>query len=328
MQCIDYDVIARNATEIRKLSGVPLIAVVKSNAYGHGLAETARSLCGIADYFAVSDVSEALNVCSLNTPTMILLPCLTISELHAASTSDFWVTVCDERSLALAAQSNLPLNLQIKIDSGMSRLGFSLEQLAQVLPTILSRKTLNVCGIFSHFRGTSRLECAEQYDEFARAGELAEHALNKRLLKHIAATYAALNYPEFRLDSVRVGLGLYGYGADFLQPAKTVSAKIIATRKVAAGQPVGYDGVFRPQRNTNLAVIDVGYAKGLSRALVGGNILVGGKSATIRAVCMGMTICDTGERSATVGEEVVLLGKGVNPSNCNTIVYELLCNLR
>lgn len=328
MQCIDYDVIARNAAEIRKRTRVPLVAVVKSNAYGHGLVETARSLCGIADYFAVSDVSEALSICSLNTPTMILLPCLTFAELQVASTSGFWVTVCDERSLALAAQSNLPLNVQIKIDSGMSRLGFSVGQLADVLPTILSRKTLNVCGIFSHFRGTSRLECAEQYTEFVRAAELAEHALNKRLLKHISATYAALNYPEFRCDAVRVGLGLYGYGADFLQPAKTVSAKVIATRRVRAGQPVGYDGVFCSHTDTNLAVIDTGYAKGLSRALVGGKVLVGGKLATIRAVCMGMTICDTGEQSATVGEEVILLGNGVNPSNCNTIVYELLCNLR
>ena len=126
---------------------------------------------------------------------------------------------------------------------------------------------------------------------------------------------------------VRVGLGLYGYGAPNLLTAKTVTAKVVANRVVDKGDLVGYDGIFAPTKRTCLAVINKGYADGFARSMVGSIVKINNCPAQVVAVCMGMTICVTPQLEPT-GSTAVLLGEGINPSNEQTIVYELLCYLR
>lgn len=328
MQQINLHAIVQNALALKKRVGVPLVAVVKNDAYGHGLVRVANVLRDVVDSFAVATVDEALKIADFDVKIMILLPCLNEAELAVASKRGFVVTLSDFPSLSLAERCGLPLVVQIKVDSGMSRLGFSPKQLPAAVGRIAANKNFDVRGVFSHFWGADKIDCDKQLAEFLPCADYVEQAVGHGVTKHMANTNAALLDEKYRLDAVRVGIGLYGYGADFLTPAKTVTAKVIASRHVAEGCSVGYDAVFCPTVDTNLAVLNVGYAQGLPRVLVGQNIVVSGHAARIVAVCMGMTICDTGDFRSAVGNEAILLGNGVNPSNCDTIVYELLCNLR
>ena len=125
MQQINLHAIVQNALALKKRIGVPLIAVVKNDAYGHGLVRVANVLRDVADGFAVATVDEALKIVDMGVETMILLPCLTEAELTVASKRGFVVTLSDFPSLSFAERCGLPLAVQIKVDSGMSRLGFS-----------------------------------------------------------------------------------------------------------------------------------------------------------------------------------------------------------
>ena len=144
----------QNALALKKRVGVPLVAVVKNDAYGHGLVRVANVLRDVVDGFAVATVDEALKIADMGVETMILLPCLTEAELTVASKRGFVVTLSDFPSLSLAERCGSPLAVQIKVDSGMSRLGFSAKQLPAAVGRIAANKNFDVRGVFSHFLGS------------------------------------------------------------------------------------------------------------------------------------------------------------------------------
>ena len=326
---IDYYEIANNAKKIKSKCNTPLCAVVKSDAYGHGAVRTVSVLDGIADCYAVATVAEAVEVAPYTQSDIaVLTPVYSVDELCLASKHNLVLTICNEESLRAAVGCVLPIRCQIKVDSGMSRLGFKREDLPAVCEAIKSCRSLHAIGVFSHLWGERKNDVSRQLAYFNQCADLCMQALGKRLCIHIANTNAAINLPQTRLDMVRVGLGLYGYGDDDLVPAKTVTAPVIAVRRVKRYDVLGYGGKNRAKRDEFVAVVQSGYANGLARTLVGGTVLVGKNHANIGGVCMGMTLLETGDYLPHVGESATLLGKGVNPSNLHTIVYELLCNLR
>lgn len=331
MQTVDYDAIKRNVAYFKGIiCKSKLCAVVKNNAYGHGIINVARHIAHYVDFFAVGSVDDAEKIRFLNKDILILLPQNernTVRAIRAGCvlTLDSFDTLNTIKKVTY--KLNLYARVHVKIDSGMSRLGFSLQQLGELFEALQGSK-INVEGVFSHFYGDSVLECDNQYEYFESCCELFETKLGQPLIKHISNTSATLLSTKYCMDMVRIGLGLYGYGSTKLTPAKNVFANIIAVNNVVSGSVVGYGAKYRARKATQIAVLDVGYATGLPRTLIGAQIQIGKQRFQIVAICMAMTLVDIGDADIKVGDEAILLSRDVNISNDKVIIYELLCNLQ
>lgn len=331
MQKINYDAIIKNAMFFKNVLGnSKLCAVLKNDAYGHGIVRTASALSGIADCFAVGNLDEATKISQYG-DVLILLP-IAAHDVAEAVSRNFILTV-DSFDTLNTILANLPrgkrAHVHIKINSGMNRLGFTREQLLQLLDALKHAPDLKVEGAFSHFFGSDKKNCDRQLSEFEKCRNVIASGVQGNLTFHIANTAGVLLDTKYHLDMARVGLGLYGYGAESLIPAKTVTAQVIATRAVSAGEMVGYDAAYTFPRDTRIAVVNCGYAYGFPRALTNAKVKINGHVCNVVGnVCMAMLTVDVGNLPVAVGDEVILLGEGVNNANCNVIVYELLCNLR
>ena len=330
MQVVDYDAIEKNAQHFKRLLGKSkLCAVLKNNAYGHGLHHVARHLVDIADCFAVGSVDEAEEVQPYNKEVLILLPqnarnTVRALKLGCTLTIDSFETL--NRVDDAAQKLKTPARAHVKFDSGMSRLGFTQNDIDELVSR-LRQSRINVVGVFSHFYSDSVDDCDAQFDRFVPFADSLEQQLGRPLIKHVANTAATLLSPKYHLDMVRVGLGLYGY-SDGLRPAKSVYADVIAAKWVEKGSVVGYGAKYVCESATRIAVLNVGYAMGLSRTLVGAKVKIGSCLYPIVAICMAMTLVDVGNDDVAVGQVATLLGDGVNIANDQVIIYELLCNLK
>lgn len=330
MKKIDYGALVKNAQFFKKLiDKSQLCAVLKNDAYGHGLKETASRICPYADFFAVGSVEEAEQILYLKKDILLLLP-QNGYETARAVADDLILTVDSFETLkrvdGVAKNLRKKARIHLKINSGMSRLGFEPHQIDDLL-AMLGVSFVAVEGVFSHFYGVTQDTCDKQLEVFKQCADKIKRRFPDAIF-HIANTSAALLSTKYHLDAVRIGLGLYGYGSELLTPAKKVYANVIATRYAPAGCVAGYGPSFKCEHATNLAVLDIGYAKGLSRALVGSKVKINSQFYPIVAICMAMTIVDTFSTAVNVGDVACLLGDGVNLSNNNVIVYELLCNLQ
>lgn len=329
---VEYDSIVKNAEYFKSILGESkLCAVVKNDAYGHGLVRTACALAGVADFFAVGNVAEAQKINLFAKEILILLP-VPHSDVERAVEGNFVLTVDSFETLD-SVIANTPrgrkARVHIKIESGMNRLGFEFSQLPLLVERLAETSKVTAEGAFSHFYGDTVSQCDAQFETFLRARDYLSAKLKRPLLSHIANSSAALLKNKYHLDMARVGLGLYGYGSEYLVPAKTVTAQVIAVRRVKACEVVGYGGAYKVQSDTNLAVINVGYAQGFSRALAGAKVKIGnGVFPIVGNVCMAMCMADVGGADVRVGDTVVVQGDGINNANEKVIVYELLCNLK
>lgn len=321
MVTVDYDAIRHNALFFKKiLKQSKLCAVLKNDAYGHGLVDTAKALCGIAPFAAVGSVREAVAVRKYFDEVLVLLP-VSENEVGEAVSRDVILSADSMLSLRRIARHR-GARVHLKINSGMNRLGFSAEQLPAALQFALSR--IRLCGAYTHFYGTDNPSMRSQLEYFLRCRALFDGC---GMVFHAANTAAALQGSRFHLDMARVGLGLYGYGAPQLVPAKKVSAKVIAVRRVKAGSHVCY-GDFLLQKDADVAIVDFGYANGLCRALAAQAKIKGKTCQVLGKPCMAMTAFDVSGAKVSVGDEAVLLGDGVNNGDSDVSIYELLCNLR
>lgn len=331
MQIIDYNAIEKNTLFFKQLIGKSkLCAVLKNNAYGHGLIHVARHIAELVDYFAVGSMDEAEQLLFLQRPILILLPQNERNTVRAIK-SNCILTVDSFSTLntvnRVARNLNTLARVHIKIDSGMSRLGFQYAEIDDLLRA-LHGSNIVVEGIFSHLYGDTERECDKQLQRFQDCYTWFEQGYGKPLVKHIANTGATLLSSKYHLNMVRVGLGLFGYGNENLLPAKCVVVDILAVKRVSAGSVVGYGAKYECKTDTNIAVLNVGYATGLARTLIGSKIKIGEHFYPVVAICMAMTLVDVGNATITVGEMATLLDKDVNISNDQVIIYELLCNLK
>ena len=331
MQVIDYNAIEKNTLHFKQLLGKSkLCAVLKNNAYGHGLVHVARHIAELVDCFAVGNADDAEQVLFLKKDTLILLP-QNQRNTERAIKNDNILTVDSFSTLNLVDNEARKLKRQarvhIKFDSGMSRLGFNRSQIDELLERLQSAH-VSVEGIFSHFFGDTVADCDKQFDYFVACANTMENALNHQLTKHIANSGVALLSSKYHLDMARIGLGLYGYGDEHLLPAKSVFADVISVKTVETGSVVGYGGKYVCQNATQIAVLNVGYAIGLSRTLIGSKIKINGQSFPIVAICMAMALVDVGNAEIAVGDVATILADDVNIANDKVIIYELLCNLQ
>ena len=323
---IDMDAIADNTRHLRALTGVDVIAVVKADAYGHGAAPAAvAALAGGAHRLGTADVAEALDLRrqGIHAPIMAWLhPPGERFEEAAAADIEVGISSFDQLEAAAAAACvDRPVGVHLKLETGLSRNGIAPGDWGRVFAEAARLERigrLRIVGVFSHLSNTSaaddRLALARFEEGLAAAASLGV----RPEIRHIAATAAAIDLPETRLDAVRIGIGLYGLSpfddrssAELgLRPAMTLRAAVAAVRRVPAGAGVSYGYVHRTDRETTLALVPLGYADGVPRqASSRGPVSIAGRRFTVAGtIAMDQFVVDVGDAHVAVGDEVVLFG--------------------
>lgn len=313
---IDRHALRHNLQQIRRLAPQSrLVAVVKANAYGHGLLAAAHTLQD-ADCYGVARISEALMLRAggIVKPILLLegffdaedLPVLVANHIETAVHSL-------EQLVALeAATLSAPINVWMKLDTGMHRLGVRPDQ-AEAFYQRLSacRNVIQPVNIMSHFSRADEPEVAATQQQLACFDAFAAGKPGKQ---SIAASGGILRWPQAHRDWVRPGIVLYGvspfdapYGRDFgLLPAMTLKSSLIAVREHKAGESVGYGGTWVSERDTRLGVIAIGYGDGYPRSAPSGTpVWLNGREVSIVGrVSMDMISIDLGPESTDkVGDE-------------------------
>ncbi len=325
-----------NARAFRKRLGerTALMAVVKSNAYGHGLIETAKALQPQADWFGVDNIDEAAVLKHRGIVKPILILGFTPSwRMKEAAHHRYRMTVSSVEQVkaakAAAASAKRDVFLHVKVETGMTRQGAELRELPAVAALINSSKRLRFEGLSTHYANIEDTRdhayASEQLERFIQAANLLEaHGVNPPL-KHTACTAAATLFPDTHFNLARVGIGLYGIwpsketretaeergvGLE-LQPVMTWKTRIAQIKEVKRGTPIGYGLTEAMPKAGRIAVLGAGYWDGYDRGLSSvGEVLIHGKRAKIMGrVCMNMCMADvTHIPGAKAEDEAVLLG--------------------
>jgi alanine racemase len=353
---IDLGAIARNVRALAALTApATVMPVIKANAYGHGLIDVARALAPDVPRLAVYELDEALalRAAGIATPIHVLgpVPAESLAEAHAAGVA---VTLWDNGAylrdaVAVARRAGAPLHVHAKIDTGVTRLGMAAEAAPPVLAGYAATAELRLDGVFSHLAAAEELDSTfthEQLDRFASA----TRAVGLGVERHIAATAAAMLWPETRLASVRAGIGIYGLWPSpetesvmrargfALEPALAWRTQIVALHDVPAHTPVGYGCAYHTKRPSRIGVIPIGYAEGLPRnAGDRATVLIDGvRCRIVGRVCMNMAFVDaTDAPRAHAGSRVTLIGSdgaahiGADElaAALGTIAYEIVARL-
>ena len=322
------------------------MAVVKSNAYGHGLTQIAQLLTSdqpatlsrsdvagslVASnylWFGVDSIIEALHLRHEKFKNQILVLGMTLpGRIKEAAQENIILTVSSLPALMSIAKSKLRPAFHLKIDTGMHRQGFSTEELPRVIK-VLKKYKLTPTGIYTHFAfATDQFSphyTLEQLKNFKEAIKILRQAGYKNLLKHSAASGGTLLFPESHMDMVRVGMALYGYYPS-LEAARQIGKKIVLSpilswkslvgevKEIPSGAYVGYDLTEKVSRKTKLAVIPIGYWHGFDRGLSSvGEVLIGGlRRRIIGRVSMDMIVVDVtdGKEEVRAGDKVTVIGR-------------------
>jgi alanine racemase len=342
---IDTDALRNNFSVLRKRAGrAHVIAVVKANAYGHGLVSTALALQD-ADGFAVARLEEgmALRASGITSRIVLLEGVFSAAQLEDAAHDKLDLVVHDARQIELIERAHggaQRFALWVKVDSGMHRLGFAPEDVRAVL---LRLRSLSPPP--RELRLITHLACAEEADGRVTREQLERFRAASRGSNcevSIANSAALLGKVPTGCHWARPGISLYG-ASPFettsaarlgLKPVMTLTSSVIAVRRVRRGEAVGYGGTWVAKRESMVATIAAGYGDGVPRSLKNGTpILINGRRAALAGrVSMDMLSADvTGIEGVAVGTPVVLWGEGLPveevAAHAGTISYELLCGV-
>jgi alanine racemase len=340
-------------------SGVTVCAVVKAHAYGHGAVECARALEQEgAEWFGVTSTDEGLALREGGiTSRILLMTGFWRGDEEYVLTNDLTPTVWRMEHIERLNQAAQKLRrdfvrVHLKIDTGMARLGASLDELPALLNGLCGSSHVKLEGMFSHLASAEVADSPhvdEQLARFERAVELVKQRGLAPGFLHIANTSAIATRPKSWMNFVRPGIALYGYqlpstpaeGKSFNLPVEPVlswKTRIISLRDVNAGQAIGYGGAYVAREPARIAALPLGYADGLSRHLSSrGRVIVNDQYAPIVGnISMDLTLVDvTRIRSAAIGNDVIVIGRSercaVTASDhaqlAGTIPYEILCNI-
>jgi alanine racemase len=316
---VDLSAIRHNLEHIASLQpeGVKLIAVVKAYAYGHGTVPVAEAALAAGAWgLAVSTIDEAQQVRGLlesRGERLLLLGGLLPAEAAEAAALRCAVTCYSEEmvsALAAAADPRWPVAVHLKVDTGLGRLGCTLEEAPRLARLVAGSLGLRLAGTYTHFASAESDEglTREQYRRFTAV--LDELGVDPGL-RHAANSGAALRYPEMALDVVRIGIGLYGCEGSGLRPAMAVRGVVTHVKTLGPGATVGYGATWRAERETRVATVAMGYADGILRARGNrGYALVRGRRAPlIGLVSMDAVTLDvSGFPDVKVGETATFIG--------------------
>lgn len=337
----DLSAFARNLAVARgRASGARIWAVVKASAYGHGLLRAARAL-DAADGFALLDLDEAVRLrgAGVRKPILLLEGFFAAADLETIAAHSLSVVVHSQEQIAMLESAPLaaPLPVHLKLDTGMNRLGLAPGEARAAVARLQATASVGPITLMTHFADA---DGPAGVDEQVARFDSATNGLS--LPRSLANSAALLRYPQARGDWVRPGIMLYGCSpfadepaqALGLEPVMTLAAELIAVRRLARGDRVGYGGTFVADRAMRIGVVACGYADGYPRhAPTGTPILVAGRrTRTVGRVSMDMLTVDLeGIPEAAVGTPVTLWGEGLScdevAAAAGTVSYELLCGL-
>jgi alanine racemase len=366
---IDLNAYAHNIRELRRVTRPParLMAVVKANGYGHGAVEVAReALQHGVQYLGVARINEAvpLREAGLEAPILIfgysppdLAPLLIDYELTQTVYSLSTGSALSEQ----ATRKGKKINIHLKVDSGMGRLGLLLvptngnpddiaaQNSVREIEAISRLRGLTVEGIFTHFATADSADKSYADLQLDRFMDLLNRLQKEGLeppVRHAANSGALIDMPDSHLDMVRPGIATYGLHPSNevnkrivdLKPVMTLKSRIIHLKRVAPGFNISYGITFQTKNHTTIATVPVGYADGFNRLLSSrGHMLVHGQRVPIVGrVCMDLTMLDVGEISGVALEdEVVVFGEQGNEavtadeiaSSLDTINYEVVSTI-
>jgi alanine racemase len=341
---VDTAALQHNLRTVRRLAPrVRVMAVIKANAYGHGLVGTARALRE-ADAFAVARIEEAvaLREAGLDNAIVLLEGAFDAAHLPLAASLGFHLVVHSPDQLAMleAALVSRPIAVWLKVDTGMNRLGFPPDEARRAAARLAA-----CANVASSPRLMTHLSCADERDasvtdlQMQRFGAAIAELKGER---SIANSAAVLWRQDSHADWVRPGLMLYGVspfadqvgGQLGLRPAMELMSTVIALRTVRQGERVGYGGVWTAREESRLAIAAIGYGDGYPRRLgSGAPVLVRGHRAPLAGrISMDMIAVDvTRIPGVKIGDEVTLWGPGLPVEElariAQTIPYELLCGV-
>lgn len=332
----------------RLQKGTKLMVMVKAFAYGTGSEEVARVLAfhGV-DYLAVAYADEgvALRKAGIALPIMVLNP--ETSALDSFFDYQLEPEVYSfkrlEEIVQLARLRDEGLKIHLKLETGMNRLGFSANELEQVILELKACPELELASVFSHLAASDDPTEAEftqaQIARFKSMTALLEKELGAGFLKHIANTGAIEAYPEAYFDMVRLGIGLYGVAPHPEEQAQLLAvaelkATVSQVKELEAGDSVGYGRSWKAEAKERIAVVSIGYADGYARSLSNGKgqVAIRGKRYPIVGrVCMDMCMVAVGDDPIKEGDEVLIFGQDLPVQEMatamNTIAYEVLTGI-
>ena len=323
---VNFESLQFNLNQYRTLlkSATKLMVMVKANAYGSGLLEVANFLQHQqVDMLGVAYVDEAIQLRKngINIPIMIMNP--HIESFEQFERYDLQAEIFSLSYLKrMLRDTTTPPKIHLKIDTGMHRLGFSPSQLDELIRILKENPEVKVEGVFTHFSSSDTSSednyTVNQAKTFEEAYKKISDALGYQPIKHACNSPAMVRWPQYHFDMVRLGIGLHGFdptGELDLRHSSQLKSVISQIQKLKAGDTVGYSRKGMVKRDSNIAVIPIGYEDGYSRIFGNGkaSILVNNTLCpTIGNICMDMTMVDVSNVEVKEGDEVIIFGE--NPS--------------
>ncbi len=337
---VDSSALQNNLHIARGLTAARIMAVIKADGYGHGLLRVAEALVA-SDGFALLDIQDAiaLREAGFRQTILLLEGFFDAEDLALVAEYDLTCVIHNQQQIALldAYPRRGTLDVWLKINSGMNRLGFAPHSVAPVMEQLRRHPALRDITLMNHFAHADEARgIAEQLTVFN------ELAASYRVARSLANSAAVLRYPASHADWVRPGIMLFG-ASPFaetsaqqlgLKPVMTLSSRIIALQELKAGDEIGYSSLFRAEHAMRVGIVACGYADGYPRHAPNGTpVLVDGQRTQILGrVSMDMLYVDLSKLArADVGSRVVLWGEGMPIETvaqaAGTISYELMCAL-
>lgn len=338
---IDTAALRHNLSVARRFApDSKVMAVVKANGYGHGAIAAARALSS-ADALGVARIDEglALRAADIRSPLVLLEGVFSVEDLRVAANESMQIVVHNDEQIQMLEQTGLGNRFEVwvKADTGMNRLGFRVEEIADAWRRVQSLSPQKM-------RLMTHLATGESINSDTTAKQLVRFksiALPDAIERSICNSAGLILSAAARLEWVRPGIMLYGISpiptmtAEELQlrPAMTLSTQLIAIRAVKQGETVGYNGIWRAERDSLVGIAAVGYGDGYARNMQSGApVLVNGKETkVVGRVSMDMTAVDVTGLDARVGDVVTLWGQGLPVERvapyAGTIAYELVCGI-
>lgn len=324
-----------------------VMAMVKADAYGHGARVVAEALAE-ADGFGVALLDEALalRAAGIRQPVTVLEGVFSDEEMFEAVRHGIDVVVHHEPQIGFLERCRLtgPVNVWLKLDSGMHRLGFAPEAAVAAFRRLRAARVTGRLGLLTHFACADDLASPltdRQLTRFRAVQQVIAQGGGEDVQESLANSAGILAWPAAHGDWVRPGIMLYG-GSPFagqdaeslgLRPVMTLTTRLIAVRELKAGESVGYGATWTAERDTRIGVAGIGYGDGYPRHAPSGTpVLVNGRRVPLAGrVSMDMITVDLGDLPAQPGDPVVLWGEGLPAdevaAHAGTLSYELFCKV-
>ncbi len=344
---VSESALVHNARQFQKLfPKAQIMAVVKSDAYGHGLTETSKIFVSAGvDWFGVDSIDEALQLrrSGVKLPVLVLGH---VSRKQVQQAIDHGIRFVSYDLKAISGKFYGKPKIHVKIDTGMSRQGIMKKDVVGYVAK--ASESAEVEGLLTHFADADNYKDRGHFNEQLRLFKNSVNDLEKRgfsiPIKHAFNTPAALTHPKEYFDILRLGIGLYGLwpSSEFkekfkgigLKPVLSWKTSVVQVKKIPKGSFVGYGITEKVNKNTSIAVLPVGYYDGFDRrnSSVGEVLIHGGTARVLGRISMNLTIVDvSGIPDVKVGDEVTLIGGKISAEDIaqriGTISYEVVCKI-